>query len=59
MRVFYPQYAQYGRRAPLVRNRAIIQACEQVVAFWDGHSTGTAHAISVAKKLKVPVVVVK
>jgi len=45
-----PNYAKYGRRAPLERNKLIIQDADQVVAFWDGKSAGTAHAISIARR---------
>ena len=38
---FLPQYALYGRAAPIIRNKAVVDYCDQVVAFWDGHSRGT------------------
>ncbi len=54
---FLPDYNKYGRGAPLVRNKAIVNAAELIVAFWDGHSRGTAFVINyckaVGKKYKV------
>jgi hypothetical protein len=53
-----PDWKQYGRRAGLVRNERIVADCDQLVAFWDGQSRGTAHAIRTAKaKGKAPVIV--
>jgi hypothetical protein len=47
--IFKPNYAAFGRRAPLVRNKEIVNTSERVIAFWDGKSRGTAHAVSYAK----------
>lgn len=48
---FLPEYARYGRAAPLVRNRAIVDYADEVLAFWDGSSAGTRHVIRYCKKL--------
>jgi hypothetical protein len=48
--IYRPEYSKYGKNAPLVRNKAIIDASDICVAFWDGKSRGTKHAISMAKK---------
>lgn len=40
-----PDYETYGKRAPLVRNDAIIDRADMVLAFWDGRSTGTRYVI--------------
>ncbi len=50
-----PDYAKYQRRAPLLRNELIIADAELIIAFWDGVSTGTAHAIGLARKANKPV----
>ena len=34
-----------GRHAGLARNEDIVEAAEEVIAFWDGESRGTAHAV--------------
>jgi hypothetical protein len=50
LHLFHPAYSRYGRSAPLVRNKAIMASAQLVAAFWDGHSTGTAHALSLARQ---------
>lgn len=46
-----PDYAGLGEKAPLARNVLIARLCDRMVAFWDGKSTGTAHAMAQAKAL--------
>jgi hypothetical protein len=40
-----PDYNNFGRSAPLVRNQQIVDAADQIVAFRDGKSRGTAHSL--------------
>jgi hypothetical protein len=47
--IFKPDYNKYGRGAPLVRNKEIVDAAERVIAFWDGKSRGTAYTLKYAK----------
>ena len=51
---FLPEYDKYGRAAPIVRNRAIAQAADEVLAFWDGSSRGTKSVIDFCKKTSKP-----
>jgi hypothetical protein len=53
--VLRPNYAEFGKRAPLIRNVDIVKQCDRLVAFWDGASTGTMHAVSLARRLGKPV----
>jgi hypothetical protein len=48
--VFKPDYKRYGRGAPIVRNKQIIEEADCVLAFWDGKSRGTKSSIDFAKK---------
>ena len=57
--VYAPDYAAHGGRAPLVRNRKIVNAADTVTAFWDGQSTGTAHTIRLARQLGKAVEIVR
>jgi predicted Rossmann fold nucleotide-binding protein DprA/Smf involved in DNA uptake len=50
--IFRPDYAQFGRSAPLKRNHTIVEAADMVIAFWDGKSRGTKYTIDLAKKMK-------
>lgn len=45
MTVIKPNYKEYGRRAPLIRNLEIIDKADLVIAFWDGKSKGTKFVI--------------
>lgn len=42
---FLPDYARYRRAAPIKRNEEIADYADEVLAFWDGHSKGTAHTL--------------
>ena len=48
--VFLPQYEHYGRVAPIVRNKKIVEYADKIIALWDGKSKGTASVIKYAKK---------
>ena len=55
---FLPDWDLYGKRAGFIRNELIISAADEVLAFWDGLSRGTANSLSHAKKQKKNTVVV-
>jgi len=52
-----PDYQKFGRAAPIVRNRAIVEAADAVVALWDGSSRGTKSVIDFCKKTSKPCLV--
>lgn len=56
--VFKPDYKNFGKRAPLVRNEEIIRYAQYVLAFWDGISHGTAHTVATCVAFGVPVKVI-
>ena len=49
VQVFLPDYERYGKKAPLIRNREIVAACDCLVAIWDGKSRGTSYTIHCAR----------
>lgn len=49
---FVADWDKHGKAAGPIRNEFIIKACTHVVLFWDGKSTGTANALSLAKKYR-------
>ena len=51
---FLPDYKKYGRSAPIIRNRQIVENCDFVLAFWDGTSRGTKFTTDYAEKHGVP-----
>ena len=58
LREFLPDYARYGRGAPLKRNEQIVDSADQVLVFWDGVSKGTAYTIDYCRKVGKPIQVV-
>lgn len=48
--IFKPNYDLFGRKAPLIRNKEIIDNVDYVIAFWDGESRGTMYAVNYAKQ---------
>ena len=58
VRSYEPNYGLHGKRAPLVRNEAIAIDCDRMVAFWDGQSRGTMHAVAIARRLGKPVEII-
>lgn len=46
----YPANWSIGRQAGMIRNLEMLKACDVVVAFWDGQSSGTRQMIEEARK---------
>ena len=59
MTVFLPDYARYGRGAPIRRNKEIVDYADEVIAFWDGKSRGTMNVIEYCKKQCKKITVIK
>lgn len=53
--IIRPDYAKYGRSAPIRRNDIIVDNADMVLAFWDGSSHGTKYTIDYAKRMGKPV----
>jgi len=49
--VFLPEYDKYGRAAPIVRNKKIVEYADEVYSFWNGNSKGTKFVIDYCKKI--------
>jgi predicted Rossmann fold nucleotide-binding protein DprA/Smf involved in DNA uptake len=47
---FLPQYERYGRAAPIVRNKQIVDYADKVIIFWNGSSKGTLSVIKYVEK---------
>ena len=52
--VFLPQYERYGKAAPILRNKEIVDYADKIIAFWDGSSKGTLSVIKYAEKIGKP-----
>ena len=51
---FLPQYDRYGRAAPIVRNKEIVNYADKVIVFWNGSSRGALSVIKYAQKIEKP-----
>ncbi len=56
---FLPEYDKYGKGAPLVRNKLIVENCDCVLAFWDGRSRGTKFTLDYAREKNKPIKIVQ
>jgi predicted Rossmann-fold nucleotide-binding protein len=50
---FEAEWAQYGRRAGMMRNAQMAENAQAVIALWDGLSPGTANMITIARARKL------
>jgi len=57
--IFYLNYAELGKSAPLKRNQEIVDNSDMLIAFWDGESRGTKHTIDLAEKKGIPNRIIK
>lgn len=58
LKEFLPDYAAYGKTAPLRRNEQIIAYADEVLAFWNKISAGTRHVIATCIQVGKPVHVI-
>lgn len=42
---FLPDYARFGRAAPLKRDQQIVERADYVIVMWNGQSRGAAYVI--------------
>jgi len=59
LKVFPADWDKWGKQAGYLRNKDIIAACDEVVAFWDGTSRGTAHSLKLAREWGKKITIVK
>jgi hypothetical protein len=55
---FPADWDKHGKAAGFIRNRDIIEAADEVLAFWTGDSKGTAHSLSLAKRQRKTTLIV-
>lgn len=56
---YLPDYDKYGKVAPLIRNKLIVEACDCLIAFWDGRSRGTKFTLDYARECGKPIKIVR
>jgi predicted Rossmann fold nucleotide-binding protein DprA/Smf involved in DNA uptake len=47
--IIRPEYNKYGNAAPILRNRVMVELCDEALIIWDGKSRGTSSTIKYAK----------
>ena len=52
--LFLPEYQKYGRAAPIVRNKQLVDYSDMVIALWDGKSKGTLSVIKYCEQTRKP-----
>lgn len=53
-----PLWDVHKKSAGYLRNVQIVDACDEVIAFWDGTSKGTGHTIEIAQSKNKPISIV-
>ncbi len=56
--VYLPLWDRYGKAAAYIRNKKIIDSCDEVIAFWDMKSQGTKMSIELATQAGKPIKIV-
>ncbi len=49
LKVIMPEWEEFGKSAGYRRNVQIVEQSDEIIAFWDGNSKGTAHTIKIAE----------
>lgn len=57
--IFWPDWDKYGKRAGFIRNQKIVDASDEIVAFWDGVSRGTMNTVRRAREAGKKVTIIK
>ena len=47
---FPAEWSTYGKSAAAIRNKQIVDYCDELLAIWDSESRGTAMTINMAKE---------
>lgn len=58
VKIYYADWSTYGRKAVFVRNIFIVDNSDFLVAFWDGDSKDSAHAIRISRASNKPLLVI-
>lgn len=58
IKIFLPDYAKYGKPAPLIRNQEIVDYADGCIAFPSYRSNGTMDAVKKFEKAKKPVKII-
>ncbi len=48
--IILPEYSKYGKAAPILRNRVMVDLADAILVIWDGKSRGTRSTVNYAKE---------
>lgn len=57
LKEYLPDWDSHGKSAGHIRNEKIVSDSDMIIAIWDGKSKGTQDTIRLAKKEKVPTII--
>ena len=57
--IYRADWENLGKAAGMIRNLAIINNCDKLIAFWDGQSKGTMDSVRRAKAAGIPYMLVQ
>jgi hypothetical protein len=58
LKVFTPEWDKFGKKAGIIRNKAMIDEADLVIAFWDGKSKGTKFSIDYTRQNNIPLQII-
>jgi len=56
--IIRPEYKRYGRAAPILRNKTMVEHADTVLVIWDGKSKGTLSTVNYAKELGKDLIII-
>jgi len=56
---FPPDNKKFGDKAKHIRDKLIVEKCDELIAFWDGECEGTKYTMNYAKQLKKPIKIIQ
>ena len=56
---FPSDYKKFGDKAKHIRDKLIVEECDEIIAFWDGECEGTKYTMDYAKQLGKPVTLIQ
>lgn len=57
--ILRPCYKLYGRAAPLIRNKKLVDMADTILVIWNCRSKGTEYTIKYAQKTNKPIILVR
>ena len=56
---FPPDFSKYKKDAKHVRDKLIVENCDNIIAFYDGKCEGTKYTLDYGRKLRKPIIIIE